>query len=342
MKKKGGHASLKGKKPSNITKVKKTATVNPGRIKNRLKRSEMYGKYLMEKKAAKKESRIKREKEAEALGEAAPKKQAPRTLDNTRETEKTTVRPDDEEVQKDEAEDEFAPYFSDEIRPKIILTTRPRPSAELFHFIADLMRFFPQLYYYPRKSYSVKEICTFANNRKFTHLMVLSEKSKVCNGMIISHLRPSTAANGLGGPTAFFKVSNVIPSSDVPHRGNASSHVPELVLNGFSTRLGHRAGRFLGSLFPHNAQFQGRQVATFHNQRDFIFVRHHRYVFEKGNEVIKESGKKKTKARLQELGPRFTLKMRWLQEGNFDTQFGEYEWFHKRKEMDTTRRKFHL
>jgi ribosome production factor 1 len=56
----------------------------------------------------------------------------------------------------------------------------------------------------------------------------------------------------------------------------------------------------------------------------------------------KETGKKKTKARLQELGPRFTMKMRWLQEGTFDTHHGEYEWFHKRKEMDTTRRKFHL
>lgn len=44
----------------------------------------------------------------------------------------------------------------------------------------------------------------------------------------------------------------------------------------------------------------------------------------------------------QELGPRFTLKMRWLQEGTFDTQFGEYEWIHNRKEMDKTRRTFHL
>ena len=178
-----------------------------------------------------------------------------------------------------------------------------------------------------------------------------------------------------GGPTAFFKVSNVISSNDVPYHGSATSHVPELVLNGFGTRLGHRVGRFLGSIFPHNAQFQGRQVATFHNQRDYIFVRHHRYVFEEGKELLvekkkkeeegkeKEKGeedgekvdedgeekggkekkeKKKTKARLQELGPRFTLKLKWIQEGMFDTQAGEYEWFHKRKEMDVTRRKFHL
>lgn len=332
------------------------------------------------------------------------------------------VRPEDVEVAGDEAGDEFAEYFADTVRPKILVTTRPKPSSKLFYFIGDLMRFIPRLYYYPRKHFSVKQICEFAQKREFTHLMVLSEKSKVCNGMIISHLRSTGAATPpsaktahdddsdmndftnhvpndnddddskdnnqvdednyesqsrkddeegndinfhCGGPTAFFKVSNVISSSDVPYHGSPTSHVPELVLNGFGTRLGHRVGRFLGSIFPHNAQFQGRQVATFHNQRDFIFVRHHRYVFEESNEVfveekkegddngnVEESNgekegkekkqKKKTKPRLQELGPRFTLKLRWIQEGMFDTQFGEYEWYHKRKEMDTTRRKFHL
>jgi ribosome production factor 1 len=388
MVKKKAHPSLKGKKPVNtagkIVAKSRTNMVNPGHIQNRLKRSEVYGKYLMEKKAVKRQKRIQRAKEAEALGDDVPApKQTPRTLDNSREVEPTMVQQDDLEILGDEATDEFADYFSDTVRPKIIITTRPRPSSKLFHFIADLMRFLPQLYYYPRKNFSVKDICEFAVNRDFTHLIVLSEKSKVCNGMIISHLRRTGAAAGgdersmCAGPTAFFKVSNVITSSDVPNHGSATSHVPELVLNGFGTRLGHRVGRFVGSLFPHNAQFQGRQVATFHNQRDYIFVRHHRYIFEEGKEDYKDSkgekinnsqneddqdnhnddmddeneqrvgkkskkAKKKTKARLQELGPRFTLKLRWIQEGTFDTHFGEYEWFHKRKEMDTTRRKFHL
>ena len=50
---KGGHASLQGKKPSNTTKSKRKATNNPGQIRHKLKRSEMYGKYLLEKKASK-------------------------------------------------------------------------------------------------------------------------------------------------------------------------------------------------------------------------------------------------------------------------------------------------
>ncbi len=39
----------------------------------------------------------------------------------------------------------------------------------------------------------------WASKRNFTHLLILSEKGKVCNGMVICALPH--------GPTAFFKVS---------------------------------------------------------------------------------------------------------------------------------------
>jgi len=380
----GKKSYILGKKPSNTARIRRNAASNEpdaeasseipdlrpnisSNVKNRLKRSEVYGKYLDAKKKHKKAKRLKRDREAGELGAAAPEKKVPRTLENTREVDKTVVLPDDGEVAADEDGDEFARYFDGQVKPKILVTTRPCPSAEIFKFIGDLLQLIPHAYFYPRRSFDIKDICKYGKNKEFTHLIILSEKSKVCNGMIISHLggmgtkkvKDNTDQDhdmdqdqdhddeeieeGLPGPTAFFKVSNVIPGSDVPGHGTSTSHVPELVLNNFVTRLGHRAGRFLGSLFPHDEpQFEGRQVATFHNQRDYIFVRHHRYMFAAGKEEDKETGKKKTRARLQELGPRFTLKMRWLQEGVFDTKFGEYEWIHKRKEMDTTRRRFHL
>jgi ribosome production factor 1 len=55
--------------------------------------------------------------------------------------------------------------------------------------------------------------------------------------------------------------------------GRATSHRPELILNGFNTRLGRRVGRMLGSLFHQDPAFRGRRVVTFHNQRDFVFFR---------------------------------------------------------------------
>ena len=51
--------------------------------------------------------------------------------------------------------------------------------------------------------------------------------------------------------------------------------------------------------------------------------------------------KKKDPPLAQELGPRFTLKLKSLQLGTFDTQHGEYEWKHK-PELDTSRRRFHM
>jgi len=363
----------------------KVPSRNPGHISNRLKRSEMYGKYLQQKRTHRKEMRLQREREVEELGEEGgadgqsgtggkTTTMKPRTIDNTREVEPTMVSPDDEEVAGDEADDEFAPYFDGTAVPKVLITTRPRPSRHLFYFVADLQQLVPALHYYPRKSYSVKEICQFAANRGFTHLIVLTEKSKKCNGMTISHLRrrrddddEDGAESTLGGPTAHFKLTNVVTSQNIPNHGASTSHIPELHLHGFGTRLGHRVGRLLASLFPTSqTQLEGRQVVTFHNQRDYVFVRHHRYIFrDNEKKTKKEVGTKKAKqkgddvdpgtaggdgssikddvgARLQELGPRFTLKLRWLQEGTFDTKFGEYEWYHKRKEMDTTRRKFHL
>ena len=52
--------------------------------------------------------------------------------------------------------------------------------------------------------------------------------------------------------------------------------------------------------------------------------------------------KNEKKCALRELGPRFTLKLRSLQKGTFDSKTGEYEWIRKRHEMEDSRRKFHL
>ncbi len=133
------------------------------------------------------------------------------------------------------------------------------------------------------------------------------------------------------GPTAYFKLSSVVLHRDVPDHAQMSSHKPEVILNNFNTRLGHRVGRMLAALFHQDPNFKGRRACTFHNQRDFIFFRQHRYMFDAQTKQPK----------IQEIGPQFTLKLRWLQHGTFDTKHGEYEWMHK-PEHDTSRRKFHL
>jgi ribosome production factor 1 len=102
-----------------------------------------------------------------------------------------------------------------------------------------------------------------------------------------------------------------------------TDHFPELILNNFNTKVGRRIGRFFASLFPQRPEFKGRQVVTFHNQRDFLFFRRHRYIF-KENDT-----RDKVNVNLQEIGPRFTLKLEKIQHGTFDNKFGEMEWLGK-------------
>ena len=40
-------------------------------------------------------------------------------------------------------------------------------------------------------------------------------------------------------------------ATEIPNAGRTTSHVPEVILKSFSTRVGHRVGRMLGSMFPH-------------------------------------------------------------------------------------------
>ena len=48
-----------------------------------------------------------------------------------------------------------------------------------------------------------------------------------------------------------YQLSSFQAGEKIPGHGRPTSHVPEIILSNFGTRLGRRTGRFLGSLFPH-------------------------------------------------------------------------------------------
>ncbi|KAM5148433.1 ribosome production factor 1 [Mantella aurantiaca] len=293
-------------------------------IKNKQRRHFMFLKMKQEKRKEKIAMKKKRKKERDALGDKAPPKPVPKTIENQRVYDETTVDPADEEVAFDEATDEFAPYFSRQTTPKILITTSDRPRGRSVKFTEQLSSIIPNSHVYYRRGLALKKIIPQCIARDFTDLIVINEDRKIANGLVLSHLPD--------GPTAHFKMSNVRLRKELKRKGKEpTEHKPEVILNNFTTRLGHSIGRMFASIFSHDPQFTGRQVATFHNQRDYIFFRYHRYLF-----------KSEKKVGIQELGPRFTLKLRSLQKGTFDSKYGEYEWVHKRHEMDTSRRKFHL
>jgi ribosome production factor 1 len=63
-----------------------------------------------------------------------------------------------------------------------MITTRPKCSRKLYDFIGDLMQMIPNSTYYPRGTLTVTQLTDYANSKDFTHLVLLSEKEKQCNG----------------------------------------------------------------------------------------------------------------------------------------------------------------
>lgn len=84
---------------------------------------------LMQKvKRVERNKRQKAYEEAEREGLEPPPKAIPKTVENTRAKDETMVTGPDEEVEADEADDEFAAHFSNERPPNVLITTCYRPS----------------------------------------------------------------------------------------------------------------------------------------------------------------------------------------------------------------------
>jgi len=233
--------------------------------------------------------------------------------------------------------------------PKILLTTSLNSTL---HSEAELLTsLFPNSVYIPRSAhryghkFSVREISKFASNRQYTAVVVLKEDLKKPTGLTIIHLPD--------GPTAHFSIANWVEGKKLPGHGNPTNHYPELILNNFRTPLGLLTARLFLTLFPPQPELQGRQVVTLHNQRDYIFVRRHRYVFrdkratEKsvvGPDGEKVKGVEEIRAGLQELGPRFTLKLRRVDKGigragSTGDEAVQWEW---KAHMEKQRTRFNL
>ena len=228
--------------------------------------------------------------------------------------------------------------------PKTLITTSL--NSTLHHEATLLTTLFPHSIYIPRSShkygykFSVREIASFAHNRNYTSVIVLKEDQKKPTGLSVVHLPE--------GPMFHFSISNWIEGRKLPGHGNPTDHVPELILNNFRTPLGLLTAHLFRTLFPPVPELQGRQVVTLHNQRDYIFLRRHRYVFREKRETEKNvvgpdgkevKGVEGIRAGLQELGPRCTLKLRRVDRGIQRASGQEWEWKGK---TDRVRTKFQL
>ncbi|KAF2446401.1 Brix-domain-containing protein [Karstenula rhodostoma CBS 690.94] len=237
------------------------------------------------------------------------------------------------DISPDFLKQKFPAVFNPAETPKILVTTSI--NSTLHNEAEILASFFPNADYVRRSAhahahkYSVREIASFASNRDYTALAILMEAhhAKVPDGLDIV-LLPA-------GPHFHFSISNWVEGKKLPGHGKDQGFHPELVLNGFRTPLGLLTAHLWRGLFPAQPELQGRTAVTLHNQRDYIFLRRHRYVFREKRatekQVLDANGKplkgvEDIRVGMQEIGPRATLKLRRIDRGIQFKSGQEWKW----------------
>ncbi|KAI4708690.1 hypothetical protein J4E89_006747 [Alternaria sp. Ai002NY15] len=230
--------------------------------------------------------------------------------------------------------------------PQILITTSINSTL---HKEAEILTsLFPNSTYIRRTQhvhahkYSVKEIAGFASARGYTALVILmqAEHEKKPDGLDIVTLPD--------GPHFHFSLTNWVEGKKLPRHANDTGHYPELILNQFKTPLGILTAHLFQNMFPAKPELEGRQVLTLHNQRDYIFVRRHRYVFRDKREtekpIVGSDGKplpgvEDVKVGMQEIGPRMTLKLRRIDRGIQFKSGQEWQW---KGRMEKQRTRFNM
>ncbi|KAF2795783.1 Brix-domain-containing protein [Melanomma pulvis-pyrius CBS 109.77] len=276
----------------------------------------------------------------------APRKSKRKPDPPKRATSPTTSTATNLELSPEFLKQKFPALFEPAPEPKILITTSL--NSTLFAEAQILTDFFPNSTFIRRTAharahkYSVREIAAFATARSYTTLVILMQDmhQKKPGGLDIVHL-PS-------GPHFHFSISNWVEGKKLPGHGNSTGHIPELILNNFRTPLGLLTAHLFKNLYPPQPELEGRTVVTLHNQRDYIFVRRHRYVFREKRESEKSvvgmdgktvKGVENLRTGLQELGPRFTLKLRRIDRGIQWKSGQEWEW---KSKMEKERTRFNM
>eukprot|EP01053_Blabericola_migrator_P002677 Blabericola_migrator_1__2676@NODE_175_length_12037_cov_81_938346_g152_i0_p6_GENE_NODE_175_length_12037_cov_81_938346_g152_i0NODE_175_length_12037_cov_81_938346_g152_i0_p6_ORF_typecomplete_len347_score69_85Brix/PF04427_18/6_6e34_NODE_175_length_12037_cov_81_938346_g152_i02101250 len=285
------------------------------------RRSMLMARIYFERKRRKGEARRAR-REAELRGEEVVR-QRPNTIDTMRRPDDTIVDPEDEEIVESNKADEYQPFYDGLVTPKLLISTCKKPCKKLMLLIKEFTVIFPNSFYRKREDQSAEDLIERAKARGYSQLIIFVQKHKKPYGVYVSQIPE--------GPTCFFRLTSLKLAEDIKGGGAVTSHYPELIMKNFDTRLGQRIGRHLRTLFPLNPEFEGRRVITFHNQRDYVFFRHYRYVFDKNG----------AQAHLQEIGPRFTLKLYFIQEGTLNLNEGKYE-YHWRPDMQVDKKTFFI
>lgn len=217
--------------------------------------------------------------------------------------------------QRSHVDDEYA-YIGVK-DPKVLVTTSRDPSSRLTQFLKEIRLLMPGAQRMNRGGYIVKDLMDLARSHEMTDVVLVHEHRGEPDGMVICHLP--------FGPTAYFGLSNVVLRHDLPDKPPTISEAnPHLIFHGFTAKVGQRVKTILQALFP-PAKVLGDRVMTFANNNDVIHFRHHAFTRPKGPGGDGHKSKA-ADVKLEECGPRFSMRLFRIELGAIDMKDVEVEW----------------
>lgn len=197
--------------------------------------------------------------------------------------------------------------------PKILITTSRSPSSRLLQFVKELNLIIPNSFRINRGGYVLRDFGDLCRSNGATDLVIVHEHRGEPDGLIISHFPH--------GPTAYFTLNNVVLRHDLPVKpSNVSQNNPHLIFQNFNSVLGGRVSDILKHLFP-KSKNTSQRVISFININDNIVFRHFSWA--------KDMNSKSEDLQLNEIGPRFIIKLYKIELGTLEMKNLSTEWVHR-------------
>ncbi|KAJ1610312.1 IMP4 U3 small nucleolar ribonucleoprotein [Cryptosporidium canis] len=198
-------------------------------------------------------------------------------------------------------------------QPKVLITTSRSPSSRLLQFVKELNLIIPNSFRINRGGYVLKDFGDLCRSNGASDLVIVHEHRGEPDSLIISHFPH--------GPTAYFALNDVVLRHDLPIKpSTVSQSDPHLIFHNFNSALGSRVSNILKNLFPKSKNSSQRAI-SFVNINDNILFRHYSWV--------KNIHDKSEDIKLNEIGPRFMLKLYKIELGTLEMRNLSIEWVHR-------------
>jgi len=176
-----------------------------------------------------------------------------------------------------------------EINRNAIVTSK-NPDRKILSIIKDLLYILPECTFFKKKNWKLKQILSYLKLRNYKNFLFIKKEKQ--NATILWHI------NFDSNSSIIYRIISFLPKENISNNSARSSCIPELVFKDFNGNIGKAMSFFLKSLFSGTPSFKSRQIISFHLHQKYIFLRFFRYIFSISGQDV----------RLQEIGPRFTLK----------------------------------